>query len=121
MTHPEIIAELEAIADLIESVWEYDADRQRALEGLERAVAARDGRHPANFGEWIRWTFGDGIAELFLEPYNFKVWGYPPVTLGIGWMGDRVAVPDLERIRQNVRDGRDDGCGAGAWSGPAVE
>jgi protoporphyrinogen oxidase len=83
-------------------------DRRRALDGLERAAAARGERRPENFGEWIRWTFGEGIAELFLEPYNFKVWGYLPATLGIGWMGDRVAVPDLERIKQNVRDGRDD-------------
>ncbi len=38
MTRREIIAELEAIADLIESVWEHDTDRQRALEEVEGRV-----------------------------------------------------------------------------------
>jgi len=38
VTRREIIAELEAIADLIESVWEDDTDRQCALEEVEGRV-----------------------------------------------------------------------------------
>jgi protoporphyrinogen oxidase len=45
---------------------------------------------------------------MFLFPYNLKVWGYPLESLDAGWMGERVAVPDVERIRENVRLGRDD-------------
>jgi protoporphyrinogen oxidase len=84
------------------------ADRDRALAGLERAAADPLGRPPRHFGEWIERTFGDGIAELFLRPYNLKVWGHPLEELGVGWMGDRVAVPDLERVRRQVAEGRDD-------------
>src|SRR5205823_2546971 len=47
-------------------------------------------------------------AEIFFFPYNRKVWGYPLERLGVSWMGERVAVPDLERLRRNVRTGRDD-------------
>lgn len=83
-------------------------DRDGALRGLERAAANRGTWSPKNFREWIEWTFGDGLAELFLYPYNFKVWGYPPETLGISWMGDRVAVPDVERVKRNIREHRDD-------------
>jgi protoporphyrinogen oxidase len=84
------------------------ADRDRALRGLE-AAAGRSRATPAgNFRDWIATTFGDGIAELFLYPYNGKVWGFPLDTLGVGWMGDRVATPDLERVRRNVRESRDD-------------
>lgn len=83
-------------------------ERDRCLAGLERAVERRPGEPAANFGEWIDRTFGDGIAEVFLRPYNEKVWGYPPERLGTRWMGDRVALPDLERIRANVAAGRDD-------------
>jgi protoporphyrinogen oxidase len=83
------------------------ADRDRALAGLEHAM--RDGpRRPAHFAEWIDRTFGEGIAALFMRPYNLKVWGYPLETLGVEWMGERVAVPDLERVRRNVREQQDD-------------
>ena len=43
-----------------------------------------------------------------MKPYNFKVWGYPLDVLGTRWVGERVAVPDLERIRANIREQRDD-------------
>jgi len=85
-----------------------DEERDRCLAGLERALERRGTGPVANFGEWIDRTFGEGIAELFLRPYNEKVWGYPPERLDTGWMGDRVALPDVERIRANVAAGRDD-------------
>jgi len=83
------------------------ADRDRALADVVRAAACRE-RRPANFAEWIVATFGDALAELFFFPYNRKVWGYPLERLGISWMGERVAVPDVERLRRNVRTGEDD-------------
>jgi len=83
-------------------------DRLRAWEGLERASNLRSSVAPRNFQEWIHSTFGEGIAEIFLVPYNLKVGGYPLESISIGWMGERVAVPDLERIRQNLKENRDD-------------
>ena len=83
-------------------------DMELALSGLERAAASRPNAPAAHFGEWIQTTFGDGIAQLFLYPYNFKVWGLPPERMGVTWMGERVAVPDVARIRQNIAEGRDD-------------
>jgi protoporphyrinogen oxidase len=83
-------------------------DMELALHGLERAAATRPATPAAHFGEWIHTTFGDGIGHLFLYPYNFKVWGVPPERMGISWMGERVAIPDLQRIRKNIVDGRDD-------------
>lgn len=84
------------------------AERDLALDGLERAQAAREGAPPENFGEWIRRTFGEGLEEIFLRPYNTKVWAYPPERLGVSWMGERVALPDVARIRRNIASGRDD-------------
>ena len=86
-----------------------EADCRRAIDGLERASAARESRGvPAHFGEWIAGTFGEGIADLFLRPYNLKVWGHPLDRIGVGWMGERVAVPDVARIRRNIVTGQDD-------------
>jgi protoporphyrinogen oxidase len=84
------------------------ADRERALAGLERAAAARGQTAAKDFRAWILDTFGEGLAEVFLFPYNAKVWGYPLDTLGVGWMGEKVAAPDLERVRRNLRRGGDD-------------
>src|SRR5690606_41991543 len=42
-----------------------------------------------NFKEWILTTFGQGIADVFLLPYNYKVWAYPPEMMNVAWMGER--------------------------------
>lgn len=76
-------------------------DCLRCLKGL-LAVHCADGRRPANFEEFVRRSFGEGIAELFMLPYNFKVWAYPPSRLATGWIGDRVAMPDMGRIAESV-------------------
>jgi protoporphyrinogen oxidase len=83
------------------------ARRDECLRGLEQA-ADNGGARPTNFGAWIDATFGDGIARLFLRPYNEKVWAYAPEQLSCDWVGDRVAVVDVARVRQNIRDHRDD-------------
>ncbi|MGB5831338.1 MAG: FAD-dependent oxidoreductase [Thiohalocapsa sp.] len=56
----------------------------------------------ANFEDWILRTFGRGIADLFLLPYNFKVWAYPPATMNAHWVGERVAVPDLQTVMKGI-------------------
>jgi protoporphyrinogen oxidase len=79
----------------------------RCLNGL--VEVRKNGSHkPANFKEWILATFGTGIAEVFLLPYNFKVWAYPPEQMQHGWVGDRVAVTDLTRVLHNLALEKDD-------------
>lgn len=78
------------------------------VSGLVRLYKQGGGKRPANFGEWIDATFGAGIARVFMRPYNFKVWAYPPEQLQYTWIGERVAVTDLERVLNNIFDGKDD-------------
>ena len=78
------------------------------LKGLIRAATEPNGHKPAHFEEWIHRSFGEGIARLFLLPYNFKVWAYPPRDLAFSWVGERVAKVDLERVVMNVVEERDD-------------
>ncbi|HEX8032118.1 MAG TPA: FAD-dependent oxidoreductase [Vicinamibacterales bacterium] len=84
-----------------------DADKRACLLGLIRRRNG-DGDRPRNFEEWIRASFGDGIAETFMLPYNAKVWAYPPQSMEYGWIGERVAQVDLERIILNLLDNRVD-------------
>lgn len=57
---------------------------------------------PANFEEWIQSSFGSGIADQFLLPYNRKVWSHPLSEMGIYWMNDRVSVIDFKKILKNT-------------------
>jgi protoporphyrinogen oxidase len=82
-------------------------DLRRCLLGLLRRPA-NGAMSPANFEEWIRVNFGDGLAETFMIPYNRKVWAYPPSELDCAWTGERVATVDLERVITNVLDGGTD-------------
>jgi protoporphyrinogen oxidase len=79
----------------------------RCIKGL---LSARRNGHsaPSNFREWILHSFGDGIADVFLIPYNFKVWAHPAETMHYGWVGERVATVNLERVIDNVILGQDD-------------
>ncbi len=83
-------------------------DLKKCLCGLVRLYREPLKRKPLNFAEWIDAIFGEGLAEVFMRPYNFKVWAYPLEQLSASWVGERVAVVDLERVLCNLVDGRDD-------------
>jgi protoporphyrinogen oxidase len=84
------------------------ADLSRCLIGLMLNRLRPSRTRPENFREWIHQSFGSGIASVFMEPYNFKVWAYPPEMLSHEWVGDRVASVDLNRILMNIMRRRDD-------------
>lgn len=78
-------------------------DLMACLEGL-LAIHGADGHRPppTNFREWILRSFGTGLAEVFMLPYNRKVWAYDPSELDVGWVGERVATVDLGRVLRNL-------------------
>jgi protoporphyrinogen oxidase len=80
---------------------------EQCLLGLASLARSPHGP-PANFGEWIDGTFGPGLAEIFLRPYNEKVWAYPPELLSAAWCADRVAVPDVATVMHSLAEGTDD-------------
>ncbi|MBU1061486.1 MAG: FAD-dependent oxidoreductase [Candidatus Omnitrophica bacterium] len=49
-----------------------------------------------NFENWIRRTFGNGIAEHFMLPYNRKFWTIEPADITCDWLDGFVPVPTLE-------------------------
>ncbi len=61
---------------------------------------------PAQFGAWVRWRFGDGIAKHFMDPYNAKVWKRELDFLSSDWVAGRVPdapVDDVLRSAIGVR------------------
>ena len=80
-----------------------------AIQGLEAiATAPAAPAPPSDFREWLMRSFGRGLCDLFMLPYNWKVWGYDPSKLGVGWMGERVATVDLARVKRNIELRRDE-------------
>jgi len=54
-----------------------------------------------NFKEWILATFGDGIAQKYLLPYNEKIWKFPLDKMATGWV-ERVPKPPLDDILKSA-------------------
>ncbi len=74
----------------------------RAIQGLLAAHRNPQRQPPDNFRDWILTTFGAGIADLFLLPYNFKVWAHPLEELDFRWVGERVATPSLDEALRAI-------------------
>jgi protoporphyrinogen oxidase len=90
------------------NIWRLPEEELRAcVAGLE-ALQHRPAEKPRTFREWLLASFGAGICDSFLLPYNRKVWAYDPAKLNVEWMGERVATVDLDRIKQNISLQRDD-------------
>jgi protoporphyrinogen oxidase len=79
---------------------------QECLRGL--IDSKRDRRVVGNFHEWLEASFGSALAEIFLLPYNFKVWAHQPASMSYQWVGERVATVDLQRTVSNAVDGQDE-------------
>lgn len=88
--------------------------KQAAFEciaGLVKAQATGGAAAVAkarNFAEFMDAAFGEGIVRHFMKPYNFKVWAHPAEMLGKDWIGQRVAVIDVQRALKNLILGLDD-------------
>ena len=83
-------------------------DLERCLAGLRSLASAPGASRSLDFQQWMEQTFGAGITDVFMRPYNRKVWAFPPEMMSAGWVGERVAVTDLERVLRNVASGKDD-------------
>lgn len=78
------------------------------LVGLVEAQYRSDHSKAKNFGEFMDAVFGPGIVKHFMKPYNFKVWAHPAEMMNKEWIGERVAVIDVNRAIRNVVLGTDD-------------
>ena len=69
-------------------------------EFIRTLIAAEKGELPpvTSFRDWIYSTFGSGIADCYLMPYNRKIWNYPPEQMSAHWVEGRVPRPPVEDI-----------------------
>jgi protoporphyrinogen oxidase len=69
-------------------------------EFIKTLIAVEKGEIPApvNFREWIYYTFGNGIAECYMIPYNEKIWKYPTDKMSLHWVDGRIPRPPVEDV-----------------------
>ncbi|NYT20480.1 MAG: NAD(P)-binding protein [Methanomicrobiales archaeon] len=69
-------------------------------EFIRTLIAAEKGELPpvVTFADWIITTFGRGIADCYLLPYNHKIWNFPPEEMSPHWVEGRIPRPPVEDI-----------------------
>lgn len=78
------------------------------LEHQCRDLKTNDESQAKSFRTWMDEVFGEGITRHFMLPYNKKNWSIDPSLMGSQWLGDRVPVVDIERVKRNLKENRDD-------------
>lgn len=53
---------------------------------------------PPHFEAWIYRTFGRGIAEHFMIPYNRRQWAWDLKDMNYDWIADRVPMPEIKEV-----------------------
>ena len=85
-----------------------EGEQRRCLDGVREVAARLAQPPPQTFEEWIYRSMGKGLAELFMVPYNHKVWAGSPAEMSVQWVGDRVAIPDVARMERHLISQQDD-------------
>ena len=89
----------------------YDVQRHSAYEVQRQGEvnhSAKAPDSPKTFEDWLYLSFGKGLTELFMIPYNKKVWAYDPSLMNCSWMSERVATVDLAKVQDNILKQKDD-------------
>lgn len=60
--------------------------------------ACGESNSPENFKEWIYCTFGRGIAEKYMIPYNEKIWNTKSEQMNLEWVENRIPQPPIEDV-----------------------
>ena len=79
-------------------------DQVRCMDGLiDAALEHRVANtKPKDFDEWILRMQGPGLADIFMRPYNYKVWAVPTTKVS--------NMQQLSRSERAFHVGRDANC-----------
>ena len=79
-------------------------DQQKCLLGREEIAKNPVKGRPANFDEWLLRHFGTGLCEVFMRKYYRKFWTVDPTEMSSVWVGERVTVPDIAKIKLKIAE-----------------
>ncbi|VDM81515.1 unnamed protein product, partial [Strongylus vulgaris] len=74
------------------------------LQCLEEISSASTAQEPAkNFDEFTLHTFGPTLQEIFIRPYNEKVWTVPLAEMNCVWVENRVPRTCIDDLKRRCR------------------
>jgi len=85
-------------------IYQLSDDEQTAvLDSIAEAGCVTGAPEPSRFSDWISWKLGDRIAEIYMLPYNRKIWSVDLDDLGAYWLHK---LPDVsyEQTLQSCRE-----------------
>lgn len=90
---------------------------QNIIDECIQGVIDKDDVQPKNFHEWIYATFGAGIANHYMVPYNQKIWKYDLKKMNTDWIKGRVPSPSVEEMKRGAQEApsKDYGLNAEFW------
>jgi len=74
----------------------YSLDKKEIYDCLI-GYLINENKEPDNLKEWCKYTFGNGIAEKYLLPYNEKIWKHDLEDMSIHWV-ERIPKPPMQDI-----------------------
>ena len=69
---------------------------------IEAKYAEAESKLPAHFEDWIYKTFGKGIAENFMIPFNRRVWAWDLKDMSYDWIAERVPMPEIREVLEGA-------------------
>ena len=55
-----------------------------------------------HFAAWCNSVFGTAVTEMFMRPYNEKLWQCELEDMGAMWVAERLAAPELHDVLRNL-------------------
>ena len=71
---------------------------KECVMGFVESMKATTNGGPKNFHDWVLQTFGTGIANHFMLPYNEKFWKQDLRTITADWVSWSIPKPTLDEV-----------------------
>lgn len=87
-------------------VYCFDEDTQKSFYNDLDTIDRVKGPNPKfgdykNFGDFLKYRFGETLYELYFKPYNAKVWRRDLDTVPMSWMEGKLPMPTTQEMREN--------------------
>jgi protoporphyrinogen oxidase len=99
-THSRRIAKIWYKGKMISYPFELALAELKPEEATECIIGIlkRKGSEPKSLEKWLRWNFGEAIANKYLLPYNRKIWRRELSKMSAHWVKGKMPLPNIEDI-----------------------
>ena len=79
-----------------------ELDTEDAIDCAYDFILGQNGERPSNYYDWLIWNFGESIANLYMIPYNTKIWAYPLKEMETQWMEGKMPLPSKKEMLRSL-------------------